>query len=207
MMKTLQVPSKLWLTLITTSVLTLGILPSYSLEATLVQLENQESSTMKLRQAEAHNNRGVELAEEGRLAQAIAAFKQAINIYPSYENAHNNLGLALGSQNKFSEAAAAFNQALAINPSNVETYNNLGIALGSQGKFPQAVAAFNQAIQIKPDEPTSYQNLGVAFWSQGRLPEAVTSLQKAKELYLAQKNTEGVEHIEEILEQLKSPQQ
>lgn len=94
-----------------------------------------------------------------------------------------------------------------INPSNFETYNNLGIALGSQGKFPEAVAAFNQAIQIKPDEPTSYQNLGVAFWSQGRLPEAVTSLQKARELYLAQNNTEGVDHIEQILGQLKSPQQ
>lgn len=180
--------------------------PSFSFPALPTVLgNNNQSAISSIKQAEAHNNSGVELAQQGKLTQAIAAFNQAIKIYPKFEKAHNNLGLALGSQNKFSEAAAAFKRALAINPQNFETYNNLGIALGSQGKLAEAIAVFNQAIQINPKDPTSRQNLGVAFWSQGKLPEAVASLQKAQDLYSAQKNTEGVAHVGEILQQIKLP--
>ncbi len=197
--------NKLRVTVVVVSILTLCTQPSYWVEASPWQSQNnQEAATGNLREAETHNNKGVELAEQGRLPEAIAAFNRAIAIYPSYENAHNNLGLALGSQQQFSEAAAAFRHALTINPNNFETYNNLGIALGSQGKFLEAVAAFKQAIQIKPDDPTSHQNLGVAFWSQGKLPQAVTSLQKARDLYSVQNNTDGISHVEQIIQQLKA---
>lgn len=179
--------------------------PSLSLETSPSVLEkNTQPLQPSLREAETFNNLGVELAEQGKFVQAIAAFNRAIEIYPTYENAHNNLGLALGSQQKFLEATAAFNRALQINPKNFETYNNLGIALGSQGKLPEAVAAFSRAIEINPDDPTSHQNLGVAFWSQGKLPEAVASLQKARELYSAQNNSEAVRHVEQILQQIQS---
>ena len=190
------------------AMLTLCTQPSYSLEASQQRSQNhQEIATDNLRQAEAHNNKGVELAEQGRVAEAIAAFNRAIKIYPKYEKAHNNLGLALGSQNYFSEAAVQFQQALAINPQNIETHNNLGIALGSQGKLSDAIAAFQQAIEIEPNNPTSHQNLGVAFWSEGKKPEAVTSLQKARKLYSVQNNTDGIRHIEQILQQIKLPEQ
>lgn len=206
MKKTQVLLKKLRCTVIVASLLTLCVQPSYSLEATAWRSPHkQEISTKNLRQAEAHNNRGVELAGQGRYLDAIAAFNQAIEIYPNYENAHNNLGLALGSQKQFSEAADAFKHALSINPVNFETYNNLGIALGSQGKFSEAIAAFKQAIQIKPNDPTSHQNLALAFWSGGKKPEAITSLHKAKQLYSLQNNPEGINHIEEILQQLEIP--
>ena len=190
------------------AMLTLCTQPSYSLEASQQRSQNhQEIATDNLRQAEAHNNKGVELAEQGRVAEAIAAFNRAIKIYPKYENAHNNLGLALGSQKQFFEAAVEFQHALAINPQNIETYNNLGIALGSQGKLSDAISAFQQAIEIEPNNPTSHQNLGVAFWSGGKKPEAVISLQKARKLYSVQNNTDGINHIEQILQQIKLPEQ
>ncbi len=144
--------------------------------------------TKKIQAAQVYNDRGVTLAEQGKFEQAIAAFNQAIAIYPTFENAHNNLGLALSSQNQFAEAEAAFKQALAINPQNEETYNNLGIALGSQGNFSEAITVFNLAILINPTQPTSHQNLGIAFWSQGKVPEAIASLQTAKKLYASQIN-------------------
>ena len=191
-------------TSVAASLLVLCVQPSYALEASPARLQNNQDATQNLHQAEAHNNRGVELAQQGKVLEAIAAFNRAIAIYPSYENAHNNLGLALGSQQQFSQAADAFKHALAINPNNVETYNNLGIALGSQGKFLEAVAAFEQAIQLNPKDPTSHQNLGVAFWSQGKLPQATTSLQTARKLYSMQNNTDGIDRVEEILQQIES---
>lgn len=196
----------LGITVGTLCILTFLAQPSLSLEISPSVLgENSKPTAVNLRQAEAYNNRGVELVEQGKVPEAIAAFNQALKIYPTYEHAYNNLGLALGSQDKFAEAAAAFNQALEINPRNFETYNNLGIALGSQGKLSEAVAAFNQAVQINPNDPTSRQNLGFALWSQGKLPEAVAALQKARELYSAQNDTEGIQQVEQILQQIKSP--
>lgn len=126
-------------------ILAISAQPSFAIESSPAINTTQPD---RMQQAQAVNDRGVELAEQGKFKQAIAAFNQAIEIYPTFENAHNNLGLALGSQNKFSEAAVAFKKALAINPQNFETYNNLGIALGSQGNFKEAVSAFNTAIQI-----------------------------------------------------------
>ena len=113
----------------------------------------------------------------------------------------------MGSQKQFFEAAVEFQHALAINPQNIETYNNLGIALGSQGKLSDAISAFQQAIEIEPNNPTSHQNLGVAFWSGGKKPEAVISLQKARKLYSVQNNTDGINNIEQILQQIKLPEQ
>ncbi|AFY88086.1 MAG: Photosystem I assembly protein Ycf3 [Chroococcidiopsis cubana SAG 39.79] len=181
------------------SILMLGMQPSYAIETLPRQIKPQEN----LQVAATHNNRGVELAEQGKFSEAIAAFNQAIEIYPQYENAHNNLGLAFGNQQQYIQAENAFKHALAINPRNFETYNNLGIALGSQGKFAEAIAAFRQAIQLKPNDPTSYQNLGVAFWSQGNLPEAQASLHKAKDLYSTQNNSTGISYVEQILQQME----
>lgn len=201
-MKKLTQVLPLQVTVVVASVLTLQ--PSYSFEALQGRSQNQQHiAADNLQKAEAHNNRGVELAAQGRVGEAIAAFNRAIKIYPQYENAHNNLGLALGSQNLFSQAADAFKHALAINPQNFETYNNLGIALGSQGKFALAIAAFQQAIEIEPDDPTSHQNLGFAFWSGGNKPKAVASLHKAKELYSMQNNTDGINHVDNILQQIE----
>jgi Flp pilus assembly protein TadD len=166
--------------------------------------QTAQPEAKKIQTAQAYNDRGVTLAEQGKFAEAIAAFNQAIAIYPTFENAHNNLGLALSSQNQFAEAEAAFKEALAINPQNEETYNNLGIALGSQGNFTEAVTVFNTAIQINPSEPTSHQNLGVAFWSQGKVTEAIASLQTAKKLYASQNQPEGVQQVEEIIQQVRS---
>ena len=166
--------------------------------------QSSQLEAKKIQAAQAYNERGVTLAEQGKFNSAIAAFNQAIKIYPTFENAHNNLGLALSSQNQFAQAVTAFKQALAINPQNLETYNNLGIALGSQGNFTEAISVFNLAVQINPSEPTSHQNLGVAFWSQGKVTEAVASLQRAKKLYASQNKIAEVQQVETIIQQVRS---
>ncbi len=190
------------LSIMSTTLLAPPMFASESIAVAVKQIS--QAGNKKIQEAQAYNDRGVTLAEQGKIKSAIAAFNQAIKIYPTFENAHNNLGLALSSQNQFAEAVAAFKQALAINPQNLETYNNLGIALGSQGNFIEAISVFNQAVQINPNEPTSHQNLGVAFWSQGKVPEAVASLQRAKKLYALQNQPQAVQQVEKIIQQVRS---
>lgn len=190
------------LSIMSTAILAPQTFASESIPVAIKQSSQPE--TKKIQAAQAYNDRGVTLAEQGKFNSAIAAFNQAIKIYPTFENAHNNLGLALSSQNQFAQAVTAFKQAIAINPQNLETYNNLGIALGSQGNFVEAISVFNLAVQINPSEPTSHQNLGVAFWSQGKVPEAVASLQRAKKLYLSQNKLTEVQQVETIMQQVRS---
>ena len=190
------------LSIMSTAILAPQTFASESIPVAIKQSSQPE--TKKIQAAQAYNDRGVTLAEQGKFNGAIAAFNQAIKIYPTFENAHNNLGLALSSQNQFAQAVAAFKQALAINPQNLETYNNLGIALGSQGNFVEAISVFNLAVQINPSEPTSHQNLGVAFWSQGKVTEAVASLQRAKKLYASQNKIAEVQQVETIIQQVRS---
>ena len=178
--------------------------PMFASESIPVTIKQTQPEAKKIQAAQDYNDRGVTLAEQGKFNSAIAAFNQAIKIYPTFENAHNNLGLALSSQNQFAQAVVAFKQALAINPQNLETYNNLGITLGIQGNFIEAISVFNRAVQINPSEPTSHQNLGVAFWGQGKVPEAVASLQRAKKLYSSQNKLVEAQQVEMIMQQVRS---
>ena len=42
--------------------------------------------------AEAHNNLGVSLNDQGKLDEAIAEYREAIRLKPEHVEAHNNLG-------------------------------------------------------------------------------------------------------------------
>ena len=97
------------------------------------------------------SNLGNALKDQGKLDEAIAAYRQAIGIKPDYAEAHSNLGNALKEQGKLDEAIAAYRQAIGIKPDYAEAHSNLGNALKNQGKLDEAIAAYRQAIGIKPD--------------------------------------------------------
>jgi tetratricopeptide (TPR) repeat protein len=60
--------------------------------------------------AEAHNNLGAAFKDQGKLDEAIACYRRALELKPDFAEAHNNLGNALertrGSWTKRSPATA-----------------------------------------------------------------------------------------------------
>ena len=101
--------------------------------------------------AEAHNNMGVVLQDQGKLAEAITAYHRALEINPAFAEAHNNMGNALKEQGKLAEAISAYHRALEINPAFAEAHYNLGNALRDLGRLEEAETSYRQAIAIKPD--------------------------------------------------------
>jgi tetratricopeptide (TPR) repeat protein len=83
------------------------------------------------RSTEAHNNLGVVLSRQGKLAEAAAHYAEALRISPGYAGSHNNLGLLLSRQGKFAEATAHYTQALRFDPDDAEVYNNLAMMLAA----------------------------------------------------------------------------
>src|SRR5439155_8176924 len=74
------------------------------------------------------------LIAQGKLAEAIEHYQQAVRIRPDYAEAHNNWGVVLTQQGKLAEAIEHFQQALRIQPENAEAHNNWGVVLDRQGK-------------------------------------------------------------------------
>ena len=163
----------------------------------------QSNLQANLEQAEAYNNQGYDLANQGRFIEAVAAFERAIALYPPYDTAYNNLGITYAQLGNFSAAVSAFEQAIALNSGNVEYYNNLGSALGSLGRITEAANIFKEAIARYPNEPDSHFNLAIAFLNQNQISEAIASLKTARDLYQIRNNFAAVQQINQILQDLE----
>jgi len=129
-----------------------------------------------------HNNLGNVLKDQGKLDQALACYRRALELKPDYALAHNNLGLVLSGQGNLDGAVACYRRATELKPDFAEAHNNLGTALMHLGKLDEAVASFRRALELKPDYTEAHNNLGNAFEHQGKLDEAVACFRRALEL-------------------------
>ncbi|MBW4593151.1 MAG: tetratricopeptide repeat protein, partial [Brasilonema angustatum HA4187-MV1] len=129
-----------------------------------------------------HFNQGLALYKQGKLDQAIASYRKALQIDPNDRDAHNNLGNALYEQGKLDQAIASYRKALQIDPNDPNAHYNLGNALYEQGKLDQAIASYRKALQINPNDAYAHNNLGLALYEQGKLDQAIASYRKALQI-------------------------
>ena len=54
--------------------------------------------------------------DQGKLDEAVACYRRALELKPDYAEAHNNLGNALKDQGKLDEAVACYRRALELKP-------------------------------------------------------------------------------------------
>jgi Tfp pilus assembly protein PilF len=90
---------------------------------------------------------GLILAGEGRDADAVRSFRQALSIKPNWAEAHSLLGSALAETGNYKEAEAELRKAVALKPDYAEGWNFLGQFLKKQGKAQEAQEAFRKAQQ------------------------------------------------------------
>jgi len=127
----------------------------------------------------AHNDLGIVLAAEGRPAEAIQHYREALRLKPDFANAHNNLGLALGATGRTAEATAEFQEAIRIESDYAEARSNLGMALVATGRTGEAIAQYQEALRIRSDYAQAHNNLGVALRRLGRTADAVGQFEEA----------------------------
>ena len=70
--------------------------------------------------------RGVILNEQGRQADAIAAFTQLTQDFPELPEPYNNLAALYAAQSRFDQARDALETALKLNPNYATAHENLG---------------------------------------------------------------------------------
>ncbi|MEG3857495.1 TIGR04372 family glycosyltransferase [Microcoleus sp. herbarium12] len=126
------------------------------------------------------------LKQEGKLEEAIASYRQAIDQNPNFYLSHHNLGETLAKLGRWEEAVTACDRAIQLNPNSVWSYYNLGEALAKLCRWEDAIASYRRAIELSPDFYKFYSSLGAALCKQGRRPEAAAFYCQAAELLVKQ---------------------
>ncbi len=124
-------------------------------------------------------NLGNVLWQQGKLEEAEASYRRALDLHPNLASAHNNLGTVLLERNKLDEAVASYRQALIIEPDYADALNNLGAVLCRRGALDEGEARIQRALALKPELAGAHDNLGIALWEQGKLGEAEASIRRA----------------------------
>ena len=94
---------------------------------------------------------GLVLDRLGRVSEAVAEYRRALDRDPNHLNALNDLGLALASQGRLGEATRHFERLVAIDPEDAEAHMTLGLVLAAAGARERAARAFRETLRLDPD--------------------------------------------------------
>jgi len=127
----------------------------------------------------AHDGFGEQLANRGRLDEAIDQFEKALNIVPGFPEIETNLIIALIKKGRTDEAIPHLRALLKQTPNDAQAHYNLGNALLKKGDPQGAIAAYEKALSIQVRYPAAHYNLGIALDRNGQTDEAIAHYQKA----------------------------
>jgi protein O-mannosyl-transferase len=127
----------------------------------------------------AHNNLGVVLEQQGKLDQAEAEFRRALELKPTFAEALNSLGGHLAGRGRVEEGISYCRRALEINPIYVNALYNLGNAYAGQQRFAEAISYYEEALRLKPRDYEARSNLAQSLAKTGRMDEALAQYRLA----------------------------
>jgi len=99
----------------------------------------------------------------GRPDDAVAAYKRAIELKPSFAY-YNNLGGIYGRAGKIDEASAAYQKAAELDPAQAaQAWRNFGITMYNANKYKEAVEPLKKSTELDPKNPQSWYLLGTVL--------------------------------------------
>jgi tetratricopeptide (TPR) repeat protein len=117
-------------------------------------------------------NQGDIFLDQGRLDDAAACYRQAIEKDSKDVDARINLGFVLSEQKQNEAAEHILKQALAINPALPDAWFILGVTAKAQGNLSGAIQNFTRALDLKPDFEIIYGDLCQLLFQSGQSDRA-----------------------------------
>jgi tetratricopeptide (TPR) repeat protein len=128
---------------------------------------------------EAHTSLGTLEATRGRDAEAVAAYRKALALDPTYVQAALNLADLYRAVAREDEAERTLRAGLKRSPQSAPVHHALGLALVRQKRTDAALAELATAAKLAPEEPRFAYVYGVALYDTGKRGEAMKVLQSA----------------------------
>jgi tetratricopeptide (TPR) repeat protein len=128
------------------------------------------------------------LQKRGRYAEAVAAWREALDANPDEEITHHNLGMALmlsGGDREEAEwhlqraAEIKARSAVRLDPGRAAAWNDLGALLLRSGKAEEAVTKLRRAVSLDPGFAAAHCNLGAALTKVGARDKAAAEVGRA----------------------------
>ncbi|MDE2180628.1 MAG: tetratricopeptide repeat protein, partial [candidate division NC10 bacterium] len=119
---------------------------------------------------------GVRLQQEGRMAEAIEAFRSTLRLDPLHASVYVRLKEAYGHGRPGDQVVAELRQQADRDDTDFISWNLLGVLYAKQGRWADALAALHQAVQIQPADVDAWTNLG---WLSSELKQR----EKAREAF------------------------
>jgi tetratricopeptide (TPR) repeat protein len=179
----LSVPGKTWLGRIGATII-LAVLAFLTWQQTKMY---QNEETLWLRTIAqnpsswmARNNLAGYWTNQKRFDEAIAQYRELIELRPNEALGYMNLGAALARKGDTEAAIAEYERALAIAPQDARIERNLGQALFDQGRIDDAIAHFERALELRNrkdprgEKPDLLVELGNAYLRKGDTATAIT---------------------------------
>ena len=106
--------------------------------------------------------------ERGKLDDAVASLKKALELKPAAALLHCNLGVALREKGHVDEAIAEHRKAIELDPKEAEAYVGLGDVLcDKKHEYDAGIGAYEKAIELRPDHRRAFHNLSIALERKG----------------------------------------
>ena len=157
--------------------------PDLRSHAAQTSAASKTSATQKIsNEALRLNNLGVAFMNQGKSAEALRRFEQALAADPSFERARLNLGVSLMAQQKLEQGRAALEEASAKLPDDPYVWYNLGLAYKDSAQLEKAIAAFQQVEKIAPDEPDAFYFEGFLYSQLQKYDQAIAAFKRALEI-------------------------
>jgi len=137
------------------------------------------------------------LERAGRIAEALAEYRRAVDVDPGFAAAYEALGYHYQRRGMLTKAFDAF-QTVARLEDYYGAHFNLGFILVELERYEEALAAFGRCLALVPGDPAALYEKAYIHYVQGQLAEALTTLQGAREAYRQDwrlHNLEGACHL------------
>jgi tetratricopeptide (TPR) repeat protein len=129
--------------------------------------------------------RGDEMMQSGKLAGAIAAYRQAVQRDPHLAGAHFALGEALSASQSAADRAEAegeYKKALADNARDEKAECRLGAIDLDRADLDGAAQHLKRALQLQPDDAEANEGLGMVLMASQSNQDAILYLKRAVQL-------------------------
>jgi tetratricopeptide (TPR) repeat protein len=122
---------------------------------------------------------GVDLLQQGRLAEAGAQFAAAASADPSNAVAHHLLGIVQLQAGAPEAGLASLRRSIALDPNDPVTHGNLANALRDTGAAEEALESYSRALSLDPNFVEARCNRAMLLARNGRLEEALRDCDRA----------------------------
>jgi protein O-GlcNAc transferase len=118
----------------------------------------------------------------GRMAEAEAQYRHALQINPREAGVIQLLGVLAHQQGQNEQAVQWIGQAIALQPLVPEFHYNFGNVLRALGRIEEAARAFEQAVRLRPGYVEALDNLAAMLVKMHRHEEAMAICRRSLEL-------------------------